>query len=130
MTIRMAVAVPLTLIGGLILLLISVVPVIVYSDELSTTAENWVPIVIFTVLVTVATVVARLIARGWVPLDLPAWAALFAALPVLDEVTRPFPHEGLVYLLVILMLGLGVLARLIIFHFHAARDASRRDSRT
>jgi hypothetical protein len=126
MVIRMLVAVPLTLFGGLVLLLISVVPVVALDDELSTTAENWIPIILFTLLVAAATVVARLIARGWVPLDLPAWAGLFAALPVLDQVTAPFPDEGLVYVLVMLLLALGTLVRLVFFHVYASKSAAKR----
>lgn len=121
--IRMLVAVPLTLIGGLILLVISVLPVAAFDDELSTDAENWIPIVIFAGLVTVATLVARMITRDWVPLDLPAWALMFTVLPVLDELTKPWPYEGLVYVVLIGLIGLGTLARLIAFHIFAHRRA-------
>lgn len=124
--IRLLVALPLTLIGGLVLLIVSIMPVAILEDRLSTDAENWLPIPVFTGLVTVATVVARAVARGWVPLDLPAWALMFLALPILDTLlTETWELEGLIYVVLMLLISLGTLVRLIAFHVFATRNRSR-----
>lgn len=127
--IRLLVGIPLTLFGGLILLIIAAVPVLALDDQLSTTVENWWGILIFIGLVTVATVVVRLVRRDWVPLDLPAWALLFTVLPILDGIatTSDSTDAGLGYLLLILLLGVGTLVRLVVFHVFAHRARLRRE---
>jgi hypothetical protein len=124
--IRLFAVVPGTLLAGIILLLISILPIAAFEDDLSTTAENWIPIPIFVLLTTVFTVLLHFIARGWVPLDLPAWSLLLAAPPILDELlTEAWEYEGLVYILLILLAGVGGLVRLIVFHVFAARRTAR-----
>jgi hypothetical protein len=126
----MLVAIPLTMLGGLILLLVAAGPIVALGDRLDEDVANWWGVLIFAGLVAVATAAVRLlVGRDWVPLDLPAWALLLLVLPVIEEILNPTSDAaGWGYLLLILLVAFGTTIRLIAFHVFAHRARLRRQA--
>ncbi|MDQ7907898.1 hypothetical protein RB614_25570 [Phytohabitans sp. ZYX-F-186] len=115
-------ATPLTWLGALLLLCLSVVPAVALGDANATLA-NWLPLGVFVLLLLAALAILRrwVDPRDWVPTDVVVWLVVLYALIPLGEELDLDGGAAVALTLAGLALAAATTARLVVFHMRRYR---------